>query len=202
MLTKHLKGSTLSTLVCFTCSPLYLESSLAPTCPHLWHPLPDKPLHHPVRPRSSSWKPSLYQPGLCSPTLEPPLWQMQHLLLYFQVFFFFFFTSLLYISVFLYIWPEEQVPRKYLPLRLPWWLSGKIICLPMQETRVWSLIWEVPTCLGATKWTCALKPRSRDYWSPWSTTREAVAVRNPCTTGRIAPAWEKPMHSNKDPEQP
>ena len=59
VLTKHLKGSTLSTLVCFACSPLYLESSLAPTCPHLWHRLPDKPLRHPVRPRSSSWKPSL-----------------------------------------------------------------------------------------------------------------------------------------------
>ena len=38
--------------------------------------------------------------------------------------------------------------------------------LPMQETWVWSLIWEDPTCCGATKpvhhkyWTCALEPRS------------------------------------------
>ena len=49
VLTKHLKGSTLSTVVCFTCSPLYLELSPAPTCLHLWHRLPDKP--------SSSCKP-------------------------------------------------------------------------------------------------------------------------------------------------
>ena len=29
----------------------------------------------------------------------------------------------------------------------PWWLSGRV-CLPMQETRVRSLVWEDPTCSG------------------------------------------------------
>ena len=40
----------------------------------------------------------------------------------------------------------------------------------MQETRVWSLIWEDPTFLRATGpmynyWACALKPRSLNYGS-------------------------------------
>ena len=46
------------------------------------------------------------------------------------------------------------------------------ICLPMQETRVWSLVWEDPTCCRATKpvhhnyWACALEPGSCNYWAP------------------------------------
>ena len=68
--------------------------------------------------------------------------------------------------------------------------------LPMQATWVQSLIREDPhfSCRGATKpmhhnyWTCALEPRRHDYWSPhapWSpcsATREATAMRSPCTT--------------------
>ena len=40
------------------------------------------------------------------------------------------------------------------------------------EGMSWILIWEDPTCYGATKpthhnyWACALEPRSHDYWSP------------------------------------
>ena len=47
---------------------------------------------------------------------------------------------------------------------LPWWLSGK-------ESACQSLIWECPTCGGATKpmgpnyWGCALEPRSHNYAS-------------------------------------
>ena len=43
--------------------------------------------------------------------------------------------------------------------------------LPMQETQVWSLVQEDPTCLRATKpechnyWACALKPGNSNYWS-------------------------------------
>ena len=33
------------------------------------------------------------------------------------------------------------------------------ICLPMQGTQVWSLVWEDPTCCGATKPVC------HSYWS-------------------------------------
>ena len=45
------------------------------------------------------------------------------------------------------------------------------IHLPMQETWVRSLVWEDPTCSGATKpvyhnyWARALEPRSRNYWA-------------------------------------
>ena len=43
------------------------------------------------------------------------------------------------------------------------------ICLPVQETRVWALVWEDPTCRRATKpmhhnyWACALEPASHNY---------------------------------------
>ena len=45
------------------------------------------------------------------------------------------------------------------------------IRLPMQGTRVWSLVQEDPTCHGATKpmhhnyWTCTLEPTSHNYWA-------------------------------------
>ena len=45
------------------------------------------------------------------------------------------------------------------------------IHLPRQETRVWALVWEYPTCHGATKclrhnyWACALEPVSHTYWA-------------------------------------
>ena len=41
----------------------------------------------------------------------------------------------------------------------------------MQETRVRALVWEDPTCHGATKpvhhnyWACALEPASHNYWA-------------------------------------
>ena len=85
--------------------------------------------------------------------------------------------------------------------RGPWaslvaqWLR---ICLPMQGTQVRALVWEDPTCRGATKpmrhsyWACALEPTSHNYWahvpqlleptchnhwSPCATTTEAHAPR-------------------------
>ena len=61
------------------------------------------------------------------------------------------------------------------------------ICLPMQGTRVQSLVWEDPTCRGATKpvchndWACALEPASRNYWA---CTLESVSHNywSPCAT--------------------
>ena len=50
--------------------------------------------------------------------------------------------------------PEPTQPNKYLFLKIPWtsqvvqWLR---IRLPMQGTRVRALVWEDPTCCGATK---------------------------------------------------
>ena len=63
------------------------------------------------------------------------------------------------------------------------------ICLPMQGTRVQALVWEDPTCCGATKsahhhyWACALEPASQKYWVH-------------------TPQLLKPTCSNKDPTQP
>ena len=53
------------------------------------------------------------------------------------------------------------------------------IHLPVKGIRVRSLVWEDPTCHGATKpvrhnyWACALEPASHNYWSPRATTTEA-----------------------------
>ena len=79
--------------------------------------------------------------------------------------------------------------------------QGLRICLAMQGTRVRSLVWEDPTCRGATKpvrhnyWACALEPTSHNYWahvpqllkSPCSTTREATAMRSPRTAMKSSP---------------
>ena len=45
------------------------------------------------------------------------------------------------------------------------------ICLPMQGTRVWALVWEDPTCRGATR------PMSHNYWA--------------CASGACAPQQER-----------
>ena len=48
-------------------------------------------------------------------------------------------------------------------LGFPWWLSGKGICLPMQETWVWSLGWEDPLEKGMATHSSILA------WSiPWT----------------------------------
>ena len=74
------------------------------------------------------------------------------------------------------------------------------IRLPMQGTQVWALVWEDPTCRGATKpvchnyWACALEPASHGYWAHVPRARalqqekplqwEAHALQR-----RVAPAW-------------
>ena len=49
------------------------------------------------------------------------------------------------------------------------------ICLPMQGTRVRALVWEDPTCRGATR------PASHSYWA--------------CASGACAPQQERPRQS-------
>ena len=78
------------------------------------------------------------------------------------------------------IWPSNpnpgHIPREnhnsktYMWASLvAWWLR---ICLPEQGTQVQALVWEDPTCRGATKpmryscWACALEPANHKYWSP------------------------------------
>ena len=54
------------------------------------------------------------------------------------------------------------------------------ICLGMQGTRVQSLVQEDRTCCGATKPVC------HNYWAlGLEPTREATAMRSPCTTTKI-----------------
>ena len=53
----------------------------------------------------------------------------------------------------------------------------------MQGTWVQALVWEDPTCHGATKpvrhnyWACALEPACHNYWSPRATTTEARGAK-------------------------
>ena len=59
------------------------------------------------------------------------------------------------------------------------------ICLPMQGTRVRALVWEDPTCRGATN------PVSHNYWACASGAcapqREAATVRGPRTAMKSGP---------------
>lgn len=62
------------------------------------------------------------------------------------------------------------------------WLG---ICLPMQETCIWSLDWEDPTCRGANE-ACMpqlLNPHSR----PCALQRRATAVRSPSIITKSSP---------------
>ena len=63
-------------------------------------------------------------------------------------------------------WPLKYLLRASLVAQ---WLR---ICLPMQGTRVWALVWEDPTCRGATG------PVSHNYWA--------------CVSGACAPQQERP----------
>ena len=82
-----------------------------------------------------------------------------------------------YICIYLYPLPECESSSSRLCLILnppraslvAQWLR---VCLPMQGTRVRALIWEDPTCCGATG------PVSRNYWV--------------CASGACAPQQERP----------
>ena len=90
-------------------------------------------------------------------------------------------------------WPEHWAPRFDLDdsrasLETQWIR----ICLPMQETGLWSLIWEDPTGHGASKstrhnyWGCALGPGSHNYWV------HGPPLVKPVHTRAHAPQQEKP----------
>ena len=86
------------------------------------------------------------------------------------------------------------------------------ILLPMQETRVQSLVQEDPTGRRATKpvrcnyWACPLESASHNYWSLRATTTEACepqllkpARLEPVLHNKRSHCNEKPAHCNKDP---
>ena len=52
------------------------------------------------------------------------------------------------------------------------------ICLPMQGTWVWALVWEDPTCRRAAK------PVRHNYWA--------------CTSGACAPQQQRPAHLDEE----
>ena len=68
------------------------------------------------------------------------------------------------------------------------------IRLPMQGTRVQSLLWEDPTCCGATKpvhnyWACALGPAKPQLLSLCAATTEARTPRA-CAPQEKSLQWE------------
>ena len=77
------------------------------------------------------------------------------------------------------------------------------ILLPMQGTWVQALVWEDPTCCGATKpmchnhWACALEPVRHNYWarapqllSLSATATEACAPIARALQQEKPPQWE------------
>ena len=90
-----------------------------------------------------------------------------------------------------------------------WWR----FCLPVQETWVWSLVREDPTCHKAAKPVChhfwvALEPGGCNCWSPCA---HAAQQENPLQweaqtpqldSSPCFPQLEKSPHSNEDPERP
>ena len=90
------------------------------------------------------------------------------------------------------------------------------ICLLMQGTPVWSLVWEDPTCLKASKpvrcnyWVHTLEPICCNYWSPTPIVHALQQEKPPqwkahAPQQRIAHihcSQRKPSCSNKDPLQP
>ena len=122
------------------------------------------------------------------------------------------------------LWPKEAACYFNFKINIFFGFLGgsvKRIPLPMQETWVRSLIWEDPTCHGATKLTHhiyearALEPRSHNYWAhvwhcspralePGSTPRKATAISPPLQLegSPCSPQLEKSLHSNEDPAQP
>ena len=77
----------------------------------------------------------------------------------------------------------------------------------MQGTRVRALVWEDPTCHGATKpvhhnyWACALEPASHNYWAHMLQLLKPVRLEPVLCTKR-SHSNEKPTHCNEDPIQP
>ena len=76
------------------------------------------------------------------------------------------------------------------------------IRLPMQGTRVWALVWEDPTCRGATKlmrhnfWACALEPASHNYWARAPQLLRPMHLQ-PMLRNKRSHHNEKPAHRTK-----
>ena len=77
------------------------------------------------------------------------------------------------------------------------------VCLPMQGTRVRALVWEDPTCHGATKpvchnyWACALGPMSHNCWARMPQLLKP-ACPEPVFRNKRSHHNEKPAHHNEE----
>ena len=66
-----------------------------------------------------------------------------------------------------YLSETSKIKKQFRVSLVAQWLR---IHLPMQETRVWALVREDPTCCRAAKlvrhnyWACVLEPASHNYW--------------------------------------
>ena len=63
------------------------------------------------------------------------------------------------------------------------------IHLPMQETWVWSLVWDYPTCHRAAK------PMCHSYWALAPQEKLLTAERSPRTTSKSSPLLTEPRES-------
>ena len=72
----------------------------------------------------------------------------------------------------------------------------------MQGTRVQALVWEDPTCHGATKpmhhnyWACALEPVSHNYWAHVPQLLNPAHLE-PVLRNKRSHRNEKPVHTTK-----
>ena len=77
------------------------------------------------------------------------------------------------------------------------------IRLPMQGTWVRALVWEDPTCCGATQpmrhnyWACALQPVSHNYWACLPQLLKPTCLE-PSHRNKRSHRSEKPAHHNKE----
>ena len=78
------------------------------------------------------------------------------------------------------------------------------ICLPMQGTRVRSLVRQDPTCHGATKpmhhncWAWALEPASHSYWDRMPQPLKPMCLE-PVLRNKRSHRNEKPKHHRESP---
>ena len=77
------------------------------------------------------------------------------------------------------------------------------ICLPVQGTRVQSLIQEEPACHGAAKpvchnyWACTLEPASHNYWAHVPQLLKPARLE-PVLRNKRSHRNEKPAHRNEE----
>ena len=77
------------------------------------------------------------------------------------------------------------------------------ICLPMQGTRVQSLVWEDSTCCGTTKpvhhnyWACAPEPACHNYWACVPQLLKLVCLE-PMLCNKTSHHNEKLTHRNEE----